>query len=120
LIEIRRFRVEVDSRQGYYENDAVSWFENVNGGCRWYRGSVSFEYSGSQWRGKKRGLFGIGSGTIPRLGGGRQYAFFFDNLERMNNAAAENEKLKQQINDLMARVSEMDSIKRENDFCAKG
>lgn len=45
---------------------------------------------------------------------------FFDNLERMNNAAAENEKLKQQINDLMARVSEMDSIKRENDFLRQG
>ena len=45
---------------------------------------------------------------------------FFDRLTKMNGAASENENLKRQINDLMAQVSELDAIKRENDFLRQG
>ena len=45
---------------------------------------------------------------------------FFDRLTKMSGAASENENLKRQINDLMAQVSELDAIKRENDFLRQG
>lgn len=45
---------------------------------------------------------------------------FFDRLTKMNGAATENENLKRQINDLMAQVSELDAIKKENDFLRQG
>lgn len=45
---------------------------------------------------------------------------FFENLAKMNSAAAENERLKSQINDLMAKSAELESVKNENDFLRQG
>jgi len=53
-------------------------------------------------------------------GAGANVSAFFDNLAKMNSAAAENEQLKGRINDLMAQSAQMEIVKDENDFLRQG
>ncbi len=45
---------------------------------------------------------------------------FFDKVARMSSAAAENEVLELRVNDLMAKVAELEEVKKENDFLRQG
>jgi len=55
----------------------------------------------------------------PLWSAGANMHSFFDNLSKMNNATANNEKLQQQITALQAQILELETLKKENDFCGK-
>jgi len=58
----------------------------------------------------ERGIWNAGAGIYG----------FVEPLSKMNSAAAENERLHEQVNDLLVKAAQISDLKKENDFLREG